>query len=256
MARSVRLWGPGVRTAARAVFAGLVGAVVGIAAYSIARTGGQTLSIVVGGLVGIALVLGAEFYRQSAQLTEVKLTLPVGEMTFAPTADARQAAQRLFFQAATRVATRPLSDEGGNLRAALASLKNLVDLYREPVESGNAPPPPATGDSVYALALTVVNHNLAPFLETWHPKLDTWAAAQGEHADETAWPENAAFRADLKELQDRLRPYVIGLGDLAGIRDPEQYLRRPDWRPGAGRASLPHQQETGSATRPQARPNL
>ncbi|MGW1181127.1 hypothetical protein ACWD7Y_02500 [Streptomyces drozdowiczii] len=246
---AARTWGPGARTTARAVLAGLVGAVIGIAAYSIARTGGQTLSIVVGGLAGIALALGAEFYRQSARMTEVKLTLPIGEMTFAPTADARQAAQRLFFQAATRVATRPLSDEGGNLRAALASLKSVVDLYREPVESGTAPPPPAAGDSVYALALTVINHNLAPFLETWHPKLDTWAAAQGDHVDETAWPENAAFRADLKELQERLRPYIIGLGNLAGIREPEQYLRRPDWRPGAGRPALPQQQDAGPDAR-------
>ncbi|PZT72728.1 hypothetical protein DNK56_01535 [Streptomyces sp. AC1-42W] len=226
------------------VLAALVGSTVGIAAYSIAQTGGQTLSIVVGGLAGVALALGAQFYRQSGRLTEVKVTLPVGEMTFAPTTDTRQAAERLFFQAATRVATRPLSDEGGNLRAALASLRKLVDLYREPVESGTAPPPPPAGDSVNALVLTIINHNLAPFLEAWHPWLDAWSAEQGENADERAWPGNAAFRADLKELQDRLRPYVIGLGNLAGIRNPEQYLRPPDWRPGAGRPPLPHQQES------------
>ncbi|MFJ8863996.1 hypothetical protein ACIRD8_37075 [Streptomyces sp. NPDC102451] len=226
------------------MLAALVGSVVGIAAYSIAQTGGQTLSVVVGGLVGIALVLGAEIYRRSGQLTEVKLTLPVGEMTFAATTDMRQAAQRLFFQAATRVATRPLSDEGGDLRTAVASLKKLVDLYREPVESGTAPPPPARGDSVYELVLTIVNHNLAPFLETWHPRLDAWAAAQEGHVDETLWPEAVFFRADLNQLQQRLRPYIIALGDLAGIRDPERYLRRPDWRPGKRRAPIPDQQET------------
>lgn len=63
--RRNRARGPGARTSARATLAGLVSAVAGIVAYSISQTGGQTLSIVVGGLVGITLVLGAELYRRS-----------------------------------------------------------------------------------------------------------------------------------------------------------------------------------------------
>ncbi|MFJ5721641.1 hypothetical protein [Streptomyces sp. NPDC093149] len=52
-------WGPAARISARATLAGLVGAVAGIVAYSVSRTSGQTLSIVVGALAGITLVLGA-----------------------------------------------------------------------------------------------------------------------------------------------------------------------------------------------------
>lgn len=63
--RRNRAGGPGARISARATLAGLVGAVAGIVAHSISQTGGQALSIVVGGLVGITLVLGAEFYRRS-----------------------------------------------------------------------------------------------------------------------------------------------------------------------------------------------
>jgi len=213
---------------ARAVLAALIGAIVGIAAYSISQTGGQLLSVVVGGLAGIALVLGAELYRRSAQLTEVQLTLPGSVMTFTANTDMRQAASRMFFQAAMRVSTRPLDDDSGNLREALASLKKLFDLYRETLESGTAPPPPAKGDSVHALVLDVLNFELAPFLAKWHPRLSAWEAAHDGRADESAWPENAAFRADLKDLQRRLRPYVIGLGEIAGIRDPERHLRRSE----------------------------
>jgi hypothetical protein len=212
----------------RAVAAAMVGAVVGIAAYSISQTGGQLLSVVVGGVIGVALVLGADVYRKSVQLTEVRLILPGSEMTFQTNTDMRQAALRMFFQAATRVATRPLDDGSGNLREALTSLKALFDMYREPLESGNAPPPPAHGDSVHELVLDILNFELAPFLATWHPRLRAFEEAHPDE-DESAWPENAAFRQALRELQSNLRPYIIGLGEIAGIRDPERHLRRSAW---------------------------
>ena len=45
---------------------------------------------------------------------------------------------------------------------------------------------------------------------------------------------------------------LIGLGRIAGIRDPERHLRRSDWQPdaaGARIAPIPHQQESGLDTR-------
>jgi hypothetical protein len=184
----VRSTRTGLRTAAKALLAGLIGAIVGIAAYSISQTGGQLLSIVVGGLVGVAAVLGADLYRRSVQLTEVRLVLPGSEMTFQANTDMRQAAQLMFFQAATRVATRPLDDGSGNLREALTSLKTLFDLYREPLESGTAPPPPAKGDSVHELVLDILNFELAPFLAEWHPRLSAFEEAHPGRS-ESEWPE-------------------------------------------------------------------
>ncbi|CAM5291000.1 hypothetical protein [Streptomyces sp. KS_5] len=217
-----------VRTAGRAVLAAAVGGVVGVAAFSISQTGGQLLSVVVGGVVGIALVLGADVYRKSVQLTEVRLVLPGSEMTFRTNTDMRQAALRMFFQAATRVATRPLDDGSGNLREALTSLKTLFDMYREPLESEGSPPPPTEGDSVHELVLDILNFELAPFLAVWHPRLRAFEEAHPDQ-DETAWPDNAEFRRSLRELQQNLRPYIIGLGEIAGIRDPERHLRRSAW---------------------------
>ncbi|WP_062204708.1 hypothetical protein [Streptomyces sp. NBRC 109706] len=101
MAKRGRVSARGVQTALRTVLAGIVGGVVGIAAYSISQTGGQRLSVVVGCLIGVALVLGAELYRRSAQLTDVRLTVLGSEMSFRTRTDMRQAAQRMFFQAAT-----------------------------------------------------------------------------------------------------------------------------------------------------------
>ncbi|MFE7273175.1 hypothetical protein [Streptomyces sp. NPDC057623] len=229
-----------VGTAGRAVLAAVVGGVVGVAAYSISQTGGQLLSVVVGGVVGIALVLGADVYRRSVQLTEVRLVLPGSEMTFKANTDMRQAALRMFFQASTRVATRPLDDGSGNLREALTSLKTLFDMYREPLESGSAPPPPADGDSVHELVLDILNFELAPFLATWHPRLRAFEEAHPDQ-DESAWPDNAEFRQALRELQRSLRPYVVGLGEIAGIRDPERHLRRSAWHAARHTGGVPGQ---------------
>lgn len=217
-----------LRTAGRALLAAVAGAVVGVAAYSISRTGGQLLSVAVGGVAGGALALGTDVYRRSVQLTEVRLVLPGSEMTFKANTDMRQAALRMFFQAATRVATRPLEDGSGNLREALTSLKTLFDMYREPLESGSAPPPPTDGDSVHELVLDILNFELAPFLATWHPRLRAFEEAHPDE-DESAWPDNAEFRQALRELQAGLRPYVIGLGEIGGIRAPERHLRRSGW---------------------------
>jgi len=237
-----------LRTVGRAALAAVAGAVVGVAAYSISQTGGQLLSVVVGAVLGLVLVLGADLYRRSVQLTEVRLVLPGSEMTFKTNTDMRQAAQRMFFQAATRVATRPLDDGSGNLREALTSLKALFDMYREPLESGGAPPPPADGDSVHELVLDILNFELAPFLATWHPRLRAFEEAHpGEN--ESAWAENTEFRQALRELQQNLRPYVIGLGEIAGIRDPARHLNRSGWRDARALAPVPGQ---GTAPRPTA----
>ncbi|WP_405588437.1 hypothetical protein [Streptomyces sp. NBC_01092] len=235
------------RTAGRAVLAAAVGGVVGVAAYSISQTGGQLLSVVVGGVVGIALVLGADVYRRSVQLTEVRLVLPGSEMTFRTTTDMRQAALRMFFQAATRVATRPLEDGSGNLRETLTSLKTLFDMYREPLESEGSPPPPTQGDSVHELVLDILNFELAPFLATWHPRLRAFEEAHPDE-DETAWPDNAEFRRALRELQHSLRPYIIGLGEIAGLRDPERHLRRSAWHTAQHPDGVPEQNTAQRST--------
>ncbi|MEU1276792.1 hypothetical protein [Streptomyces sp. NPDC005805] len=214
-----------VRTALVIVLAGIVGGIVGVAAYAISQTGGQRLSVVVGCLLGVAVAIAAELYRRYVQLTDIRLIVLGNEMSFRARTDMRQAAQRMFFQAATRIATRPLDDDHGNLREALASLKTLFDLYREPLESDAAPLPPAGGNSVYEVALDILNVELAPFLAKWHPRLKSFEDAYPDR-DESEWPENAAFREELRDLQGRLRTHVIALGRIARIPDPAGHLRR------------------------------
>jgi hypothetical protein len=88
--------------------------------------------------------------------------------------------------------------------------------------------------------LDILNFQLAPFLATWHPRLRAFEEAHPGQ-DESAWSENAAFRAELRALQQELRPYIIGLGDIAGLRDPERHLERSARHVSNTAARLPRQ---------------
>lgn len=241
----MRLSTSAARIAVRIVLAGIGGAIVGIAGYSISQTGGQILAVVVGALVGVGTTIWIDYRRRWVQLSEVSVTVLGSTMTYTATTDMRQAAQRAFFQAATRVATRPLDDQSGNLREALTSLKHLFDLYREPLESGTAALPSAKGDSVYELLLEIVNTELGPFLSYWHPRLTEWEkSGSGSEAD---WPESSVLREELRQLQGRIRPYVVGLGTIAGLRTPERHLPRIPRT--AGDDPVPPQRERGAHPR-------
>ncbi|MFG3495676.1 hypothetical protein [Streptomyces sp. NPDC047928] len=100
---------------------------------------------------------------------------------------------------------------------------------------------------MYELALDILNFELAPFLAKWHPSLKDFEDRHPDQ-DESEWPQHAAFRVELSQLQERLKPYVIGLGEIAGIRDPERHLR-PSGRYVQSRLVAPRQD--GSRPGPQ-----
>ena len=88
--------------------------------------------------------------------------------------------------------------------------------------------PPPTGDCVHSLILIILNRELRPFLAYWHPRLAVFERAHPDRG-EADWEEYAAFRESLRELQHTLRPYAIGLGEIAGVPDPYPHLRRFGW---------------------------
>lgn len=88
---------------------------------------------------------------------------------------------------------------------------------------------------MHELLLEILNTELGTFLTKWHPLLKAWDEA--EAGDESMWPQNALFRTELRELQLHLRPYLGGLGEIAGLRDPEGLL--PRLEPAADRGLPP-----------------
>ena len=201
--------------------AAVIGAIAGLVVFTIAQVTGRNLYIIIGGVAGAAAVLVLQQYWRTAQLTEVKITVPqVSELTFVVNNDARQVAWKLYIETVTRVSTQPLSDEEGFIREALSSLYGLFATTRDTLKSSRPSVPVSGSQTVEHLAVTMLNHELRPFLSKWHPRLRDF---EKTHPDdkESAWPDNMACRAELRHVQDHLVGFALGFARLAGVRDAE-----------------------------------
>jgi hypothetical protein len=201
------------------VAAAAIGAIAGFAAFTVSQVAGRNFYIIIGGVAGAAAVLVLQQFWRTAQLTEVKVIVPqVSELTFVVNNDARQVAWKLYVEVVTRISTQPLADEEGFIREALTSLYGLFATTRDTLK-GSRPSVPASGrQTVEHLAVTMLNHQLRPFLSKWHPRLREF---EKTHSDklESAWVDNAACRAELRIVQANLIDYALGFADLAGVRE-------------------------------------
>ena len=201
--------------------AAVIGAIAGLVVFTIARVTGRNLYIIIGGVAGAAAVLVLQQYWRTALLTEVKITVPqVSELTFVVNNEARQVAWKLYIETVTRVSTQPLSDEEGFIREALSSLYGLFATTRDTLKSSRPSVPVSGSQTVEHLAVTMLNHELRPFLSKWHPRLRDF---EKTHPDEkeSAWPDNMTCRAELRRAQDHLIGFALGFARLAGVRDAQ-----------------------------------
>ena len=201
------------------VAAAVIGVIAGLVIFTISRITGRNLYIIIGGVAGAAAVLVLQQFRQTAQLTEVKVTVPhVSELTFVVNNDARQVAWKLYVETVTRVSTQPLADEEGFVREALTSLYGLFATTRDTLKASRPSVPVSGRQTVEHLAVTMLNHQLRPFLSKWHPRLGQFEKTHPD-SQESAWPDNAACRRELRLIQASLGDYALGFADLAGVRD-------------------------------------
>jgi hypothetical protein len=211
---------------ARFVLAAIAGGIVGLAIHSVVNLKGSILFFVVGIAAGLAVAILAQIYVRSVSLTEIKVYVPqISELTFVVNSDARRTAWELFVEVSTRVSSQPLSQGEGYLREALDSLYELFGHTRDLLRHSQ-PTRVRSGQSVEYFALTMLNQQLRPFLAKWHPRLGTFEKAGGE--DESTWPENAAFRAELEAMRQNLLQFALGFGRLAGVQDPEVLIQAED----------------------------
>jgi hypothetical protein len=199
--------------------AAVIGAIIGFVIFTIAQVTGRNLYIIIGGVAGAAAVLVLQQYWRTVQLTEVKITVPqVSELKFVVNNDARQVAWKLYIETVTRVSTQPLADEEGFIRETLTSLYGLFATTRDTLKASRPSVPVSGGQTVEHLAVTMLNHELRPFLAKWHPRLREFEKA---HPDlrESDWPDNMACRAELRDVQAHLVGFALGFARLAGVRD-------------------------------------
>lgn len=206
---------------AQIITAGAIGALVGFVVFIIAQVTGRNLYIILGGIAGAAAVLVLQQFWRTAQLTEVKVTVPqVSELTFVVNNDARQVAWKLYIETVTRVSTQPLADEEGFIRESLTSLYGLFATTRDTLKASRPSVPVSGGQTVEHLAVTMLNHELRPFLSKWHPRLREFEKTHPD-AQESAWPDNMSCRGELRRVQAHLATFALGFARLAGVRDAE-----------------------------------
>ena len=206
---------------AQIVTAAAIGALVGLVVFTITQITGRNLYIVLGGVAGAAAVLVLQQFWRTAQLTEVKVTVPqVSELTFVVNNDARQVAWKLYIETVTRVSTQPLSDEEGFIREALTSLYGLFATTRDTLKASRPSVPVSGSQTVEHLAVTMLNHELRPFLSKWHPRLREFETAHPD-GQESAWADNMTCRSELRGVQAHLVTFAVGFARLAGVRDAE-----------------------------------
>ena len=119
---------------------------------------------------------------------------------------ARNAAWELYVEMLTRIVTQPLPSEDGDDRTALDSVYSLFPTTREILRRYG---PKAIEFS--KIAVPVLNQQVRPFTAKWHI-----LSRQGAFDDEERRQE---FRAELRDLQAKLRDYNRLLADVAGVED-------------------------------------
>jgi hypothetical protein len=212
---------------AQIAVAAVIGAIAGLAVFTVAQVTGRNLYIVIGGVAGAAAILVLQQYWRTAQLTEVKITVPqVSELTFVVNNDARQVAWKLYIETVTRISTQPLSDEEGFIREALTSLYGLFATTRDTLKAGRPSVPVSGGQTVEHLAVTMLNHELRPFLSKWHPRLREFEETH-PNGQESAWPDNVTCRSELRHVQANLVGFALGFARLAGVRNAEAAIIQP-----------------------------
>lgn len=209
--------------AIRIAVAALAGCGAGAVLYAVSRADRAYAFAIVGAIAGVALTLGVDLYRQTARLTEVRITVPqLSELTFVVNNDAQQVSWQLFVESVTRTSTQRLGDDEGLIREALTSLYGLFATTRD-ILKASRPSTRREGFTVENLAVTLLNRELRPFLSKWHPLLREFEDAEPD-LPESAWPRAAECRRELRQLQEHTREYVLAFAQLAGVEDPQMML--------------------------------
>ena len=130
-----------------------------------------------------------------------------------PDAATVRAGWKIYVEAATRIATRDLPAGPGVLGEAIASLDTLADAIRAELKA--MPPPTLDGgdDTIRALALSMLNDGVQPFLAKWRSRYRRFAELG---RSEGKWGRAEACQAALTETHRRCLPIIRALGRKVG----------------------------------------
>jgi hypothetical protein len=161
-----------------------------------------------------------------------------------PNAAALRAGWQIYVEAATRIPERDLPTGPGVLGEAIASLDMLASEIRTGLKAMPSPAAPDGGaDTIQALALSLLNDGVLPFLADWGQRYRRFAALE---RPETKWRRAEACRAGLAAACARCQPTIRALGRQVGA----PILPEPKTAPAPAEEEAPLQLPPPLATRP------
>ena len=205
----------------------VLGGAIGLVVHEAVRLKGLSLFVLCGAIAGVLIAVAFHLLSRNIELVGLTIGVPqFGRMHFVVTEHSQQVAWKLFVESVTRIATHPLEPQTGVVREALTSLHGLFATTRDILKESQPSRPPATGQTVEYLAITMLNAELHPFLSRWHPELRAWEQAN-HNANERDWPQDAECRAALEKLRRNLLEYARGFGTLARVPHADAIVDRP-----------------------------
>ena len=144
-------------------------------------------------------------WLENWDMTSLRIKTPVLEAEWRPQAD-KTAAWELYIELLTRTATQELPDAHGDDQAALKSVHSLFSLTRETIKRNGRDCTEFT-----KIAVVVLNQVVRPFTSKWHPFLLDGSMQRQD--------QRSKFRAELADLQSKLRTYTGMLSEMAGVED-------------------------------------
>lgn len=169
--------------------------------------------------------------RRETSSTKLSLAGFGMSAVWAPSATESEAAFELLIQLATRFSGKALPmDEGGD-RDLIMSLFGLSAEVRAILgRHGRATArDTATGHLSFAqFATRLLNHELDPFITTWHGRLEQHEASRPVGMSAWEWERqwggidgrfHIEFRSELEQLRTAMRRYVFVLGRAAGTNE-------------------------------------
>lgn len=160
--------------------------------------------------------------KKKVKATKLTVGLPfnLGSLELEPDEAERQVAWELYVELTTRIAVEPLGSTEGLMRESLDSLYEFFDITRSVLKEAG-PSVARNPESVGAIAITVLNRGIRPFLAKWHPLLRDYEERRVEGCSAVQHEQNWERAADLRRELDGLRSetivYLEVLAKIAGI---------------------------------------
>lgn len=145
-------------------------------------------------------------WLENWDMTSLKIKTPFLEMDWKPSEPDKDAAWDMYIELLTRITTQNLTKYEGDEKTALESIYSLFPTTRSVIKKNGKDCIEFT-----KIAVVVLNQIIRPFTAKWH----RISIVNGFEKAKTC----TQFRAELENLQKKLRVYTAMLAEMAGVED-------------------------------------